>query len=131
MTEAAGSPGPTHRTDFDPAPAASPPVGPELAAMNLRILALRTGWPDGAIDECEKLQDASPGWSISWSPGGNPSWAETGYYATRVGWHVTDALRYLHGATVDELAAAIEQHPLPQHGLADYRPLEVPSRQDS
>ena len=106
-------------------------VGHELARMNRMIIALRNDWPDGAVEECEKLEDASPGWGISWSAGGNMTWTKPGYYATRADWHRTDvAPRYLHGATSGELAAAIEQHPLPERGLAEYRPLDRPSRQE-
>lgn len=107
-------------------------VGPELARMNRMIIAERTGWPDGAVEACEKLEDAAPGWSINWSAGGNMTWDKPGYYAELIGWHYTDTTpRYLYGATVDELAAEIEQHPLPPRGLAEYRPLVVPPRQES
>jgi hypothetical protein len=97
-----------------------------LAAANRRLLALHTGWPDGAVEDCEDLEAKTPGWGISWSGGGNRTWIEPGYYATRVDWHVTDTEpRYLHAATVDELAAAIELHPLPERGPAEFHPVVI------
>lgn len=96
-------------------------VGPELARMNRMIIAERLGWPAGAVEECEKLDDASPGWSITWEAGC--------YCATRVGWrHGDEVPRWLYGETVDELATAIEQHPLPERGPRKFRPLDLPPR---
>lgn len=104
-------------------------VGPELARMNRMITAAREAWPDGALEACEKLEAATTGWSIGWSRGGNRTWVEPGYYATRIDWHYTDtAPRYLHAATVDELATAIELQPLPDRGPAEFEPLDLPPR---
>lgn len=95
-------------------------VGPELARMNRMIKAQREGWPAGTVEACEKLDDASPGWSISWHAGS--------YCATRARWrHGDETPRWLYGATVEELAAAIELHPVPPIGLAEYRPLQRPA----
>lgn len=127
MTEAAG---PGAGTDSEPAPAASPalePVGPELAVRNRRLTAERTGWPDGALEACEKLEAETPGWSISWYAGGGMTWVEAGYYASRADWHThAKPPQWLYGATVEDLAVAIEEHPLPEPGLAEYRPLWRP-----
>lgn len=37
-----------------------------LAWTNRRIIARRTGWPAGALAECERLDTARPGWSFWW-----------------------------------------------------------------
>ena len=64
---------------------ALPPPGPELAARNRRIIAERTGWPEGALEECERLEAEHPGYSVSWFPEnkiGDPAWhQDAGFYA--------------------------------------------------
>lgn len=47
-----------------PDPLAEP--GLDLAARNRRLLAVRQHWPEGALEECERLDQAYPGWSVSW-----------------------------------------------------------------
>jgi hypothetical protein len=59
------------------------PPGPELAAKNRRLLAERLGWPDGALEACEQLDQAHIGWYTNWSPGGSPSRPDTCNYAQR------------------------------------------------
>lgn len=101
-------------------------VGPELARMNRMIIAEHAGWPDGALEACEKLEADSPGWGITWNAGGQMTWVEAGYYATRIDWHRGDeAPRYLHATTPDELAAAIELQPLPERGPAEFHPVVI------
>jgi hypothetical protein len=38
----------------------------DLARKNQRLIAERTGWPDGALEACAELEDRYPGWYISW-----------------------------------------------------------------
>jgi hypothetical protein len=45
-----------------------PEPGPDLAARNRRLLAERLHWPQGALEECERLDQAHPGWSVVWRP---------------------------------------------------------------
>jgi hypothetical protein len=44
------------------------PIDEHLAARNRRSAAERCGWPDGVLDECERLDAAHPGWSVGWLP---------------------------------------------------------------
>lgn len=37
-----------------------------LAVRNRRILAERTGWPDGALQACEDFDARHPGWHCTW-----------------------------------------------------------------
>lgn len=85
------------------------PHGPELGQRNRRILAERLGWPDGAVEACESVDDEHPGWHTTWAAG-NDQRARTGYYATRRG----DRGSWVYGATTDELAAAIGGYPTPR-----------------
>lgn len=108
-------------TDLDP-------VGAELGRMNKRILADRCGWPDGALEECEKLDADFPEWSASWARGGGLTWREDGYYAQPRRWSYSGPNPFLYGATVDDLRAELQTHPAPQFGLAEYRPLQPPAK---
>lgn len=107
------------------------PVGAELGRMNKRILAERTGWPDGALEECEKLDAEFPEWSASWADGGGLTWREDGYYALPRRWRYTGPNPFLYGATVAALRVELQTHPAPEFGLAEYRPLQLPDRQES
>lgn len=87
------------------------PPGPELAAKNRRLLAERWGWPDGALQACEKIEKLHPGWSAMWSAGGEHTWREPGFYAThpdlRRG---SGPTHYLHAETMAEMLAVISDH---------------------
>ncbi len=57
-----------------------------LAERNRRILAERLDWPDGAVEVCERLEVAHPGWCVSWfhewKVPANSYWhREEGFYA--------------------------------------------------
>lgn len=47
------------------------PVGPELARRNRMIISVRTGWPDDALETCERLDREHPGWSVWWRRAGD------------------------------------------------------------
>jgi hypothetical protein len=38
----------------------------EFSRRNRAILAERLRWPDGALQACADLEDAHPGWHVSW-----------------------------------------------------------------
>lgn len=40
----------------------------DLAWRNRRVIARRTGWPEGVLEECERLDGEHPGWSVWWLP---------------------------------------------------------------
>ena len=85
----------------------------ELAWRNRRVLADRLGWPDGVLEDCERLDREWPRWSIGW-------WAESrirgferpaGFHAsitgTSVTWWGPLGVRrepWVDAATADELA---------------------------
>jgi hypothetical protein len=58
------------------------PPGPEPAVRNRRIIAERLGWPAGAVEVCEQMEQESPGWWATWVSGGGLTWKEPGFSAT-------------------------------------------------
>lgn len=99
------------------------PPGPELADKNRRILAERLHWPDDALEACEQISKNSPGWDVTWAPGGDLHWTEPGYYATHDHlYRGTGPRPWLYGATPDELRAAIaDREPLCRYDLMELR----------
>jgi len=41
----------------------------ELFNHNRRILSKRLGWPEGALEVCERLSAENPGWYFNWTVG--------------------------------------------------------------
>ena len=96
------------------------PIGPDLLRHNRRVMAERLGWPDGAVETCDWLQDAYPDWISGWQaeqaiPGFEKP---AGYYASR--WHRRSNEPAAYGADMLDLAVAIETWPWDQ--VAAYRP---------
>lgn len=58
-----------------------------LVWRNRRLIARRTGWPAGALAECERLDAALPDWSVWWLPETRwPDWLRpAGFAAFREG----------------------------------------------
>jgi hypothetical protein len=50
-------------------------------ALNLRLIAERLHWPDGAADACLNLEADYPRWTVFWTRGGLPLSPERGYRA--------------------------------------------------
>lgn len=94
------------------------PVGPALAWANRRLIALRLGWPGGALGECERIDGEHPGWSTGWQEANAWAGKAAGYYATARytarGAHAHSFHPEAYGATPDELVAAIETAPPPE-----------------
>jgi hypothetical protein len=44
------------------------PIDDRLYAKNRRSAATYCNWPDGALEECERLDAAHPGWHVGWLP---------------------------------------------------------------
>lgn len=88
------------------------PPGPGLAAHNRRVLAERLGWPAGAVEVCERVDAAHPGWHTNWSSG-EPSRTRPrrGFYAQPYAAKRGDP-KLLYGADEAELHAAIQANPL-------------------
>jgi hypothetical protein len=42
------------------------PCGPELAWDNRRVVAERSGWPAGYLEECERIERLYRGWWTYW-----------------------------------------------------------------
>jgi hypothetical protein len=77
----------------------------ELAHRNRRIIAERMGWPDGAIEVCEKLDLEFPGWHCNyWAE--DVGWSKKGWYARPWGWRRGQKEK-LFGDTVEELRAKL------------------------
>lgn len=95
------------------------PVNDDLLRHNRRIIASRIGWPDGAVEACDKLQDAYPDWIPGWQPASTIPGFEhpAGYFASRHSRRHDEPPAY--GADPLELAAAIEGWPW--QNAMDYR----------
>lgn len=89
-------------------PSTDIPPGPELLRHNRRVMAERIGWPDGAVEACDKLQDAYPGWNPGWQPESTIRGFEhpAGYFASRLGRRYNEPVAY--GSDPDELASVID-----------------------
>lgn len=59
----------------------------DLGDRNRRLVAERLRWPEGALDECLKIQEDRPEYEVTWFGEWRvPGWErEAGYYAWRVG----------------------------------------------
>jgi hypothetical protein len=69
----------------------------DLAWRNRRITARRSGWPTGALAECELLDGEHPGWTFCWLPENrHPGWERPAGFAA----HRPDGMRLVG---VDEL----------------------------
>lgn len=94
------------------------PGTPEFARRNRELIAERTGWPEGALAECLRLEEDCPGYSVAWfhaqkSP--TPVFRrEAGFYAWIAGdqpGHMgADGYHKRHewyGATIEKLRAQL------------------------
>jgi hypothetical protein len=77
----------------------------ELSIKNRRVLAERMDWPDGDVEECEKLDGEYPGCYASFFPR-NAGWSKIGWYATLWRSH-HDEPKTLYGTTFEELRSAL------------------------
>ncbi|WP_250029295.1 hypothetical protein [Paractinoplanes maris] len=57
----------------------------EMALRNRRLLAERLRWPEGALDECLRIEKDRPGYEVTWFGEWRvPGWErEAGFYAWR------------------------------------------------
>jgi hypothetical protein len=79
-----------------------------MARRNLRLIAERTGWPDGAIDACEALNADQPDLVVVWRPANTTKGFEyeAGFYAYVSGddpLHNGVKRREWYGETIDQL----------------------------
>jgi len=84
-----------------------------LSRRNLKLIAERTGWPDGALQACWDLENRYPGWSVSWLHENTISGFERpagfwGVYRRQA--HQAEAFR----VTVQELALVMAEE-IPPH----------------
>jgi hypothetical protein len=80
---------------------ALPPADPKL---NRQLIAERLGWPEGALAECDALEEAFPRWSVFWTRGGLPWTPNPGY---RGSLRMHNNRWELFAATADELRAKL------------------------
>lgn len=78
-----------------------PPVDPEL---NRELIAERSGWPDGVIDVCRRLEADYPAWILFWTNGGLAVTPHPGYRALLRA-HLISA--ELYASTADEMRAQL------------------------
>lgn len=69
-------------------------------ATNLRLIAERLGWPDGARDACNALEEMYESWIIFWTSGGLPRDPRRGFRAVLV---MQGHRCHLYGETIDQL----------------------------
>ena len=81
--------------------------GPKLARKNRRLLAERTAWPAGVVEECEAIEVAFPDWYTTYHPG-QPGWSDQGFYARAWRWRFGRPEK-LYGKTPDELRAKLRE----------------------
>lgn len=101
------------------------PSDAELLIKNRRIFAGH-GWPDGALEACERIDADHPGWYATWRDGNDWSGMAAGYYAYYQKHPGSWEHPPLYGATPDDLRAEIETHPLVEP--PPFRPIEIPAR---
>lgn len=81
-------------------------TGLALAWRNRRVLSVRLGWPDGAVEVCEQVERDHPDWYPNYSQGGSRARPEVGYYA--LPWKPPrPGQAPVFGADADALIAAI------------------------
>lgn len=93
------------------------PIGPDLLRLNRRVIASRTGWPEGAVEACDKLHDAYPDWIPGWQPANTIRGFEkpAGYYASRHNRRHDEPSAY--GEDPVDLAVAIATWPFDEFGF--------------
>ncbi len=90
------------------------PLGPkrptllQIVTRDRRAFAERTGWPDGALEACERIEQEYADWRISWLPA-NPV---VGYERPACFWARREWPHHeVYGADPAELVAEIELAP--------------------
>jgi hypothetical protein len=81
------------------------PLPDGMAETNRALIAKRLGWPDGALEACQTLEERHPAWHITYVPGGVPAAPAPGYRAYLRDPYPHD--RPQSAATPDELSALI------------------------
>lgn len=79
-----------------------------LAESNRRVIAERSGWPDGVLQACEDFDRRHPGWFAFWRPENRrPGFeAPAGYIARRHG--ALDRDEGIFRSNVDALDALLQ-----------------------
>lgn len=100
----------------------SGPIWPSDVARkrnNRRLIAERTGWPEGALQACADLEDRHPGWHVSWmNENTTPGWERpAGFYAThRGGLHAVGPIE-AYAATAADLEPLLVEVPGHDHSV--------------
>jgi hypothetical protein len=83
-----------------------------LRQRNMRLIAGRTGWPEGALEACEEIEAKYPDWSVDWRPENRCPGFEhpTGYFA-RTGPDHPSRRRDLFAVTAEDLLALLDREP--------------------
>jgi hypothetical protein len=87
----------------------------EFSRRNRAILAERLRWPDGALQACADLEDAHPGWHVSWLPENvTAGWERAaGFWATHPGGSHAPGNIEAFAATAAELEPLLVE--VPEH----------------
>jgi hypothetical protein len=93
------------------------PMPSDLARKrnNQRLIAERTGWPDGALQACADLEDRHPGWHVSWmAENATPGWERAaGFWASHPrGAHAVEAIEAFAptAAELEPLLVEVPEH---------------------
>lgn len=81
------------------------PLGPDLLRHNLYLLAERLKWPEGVVEEVDRIETDNAGWLITWRPEGDKP---AGFYARHR--HPSTRETDTYGATLEEIAEKIRAH---------------------
>jgi hypothetical protein len=84
------------------------PLPAGMAERNRAVIAERLGWPDGALEACQDLEQRHPAWHVTYVLGGVPSAPTPGYRAyLRDPYLRPDQAQF--AATPDEMSALINR----------------------
>lgn len=79
---------------------------------NMKLLADRLSWPDGALETCWDLEKRFPGWRVAWLSENTRRRFEhpAGFWATRDGAHAVEILEPDAAVLAERMAQAPPEH---------------------
>lgn len=83
-----------------------------LRERNQRLIAERTGWPEGALEACRRIETEFPAWSVGWAPENKCPGFEcpTGFHARIYRAHWSER-REQFAETAEELLRLLSREP--------------------
>lgn len=94
--------------------------GLSFARQNQKLIAERTGWPEGALQTCWEIEGRHPGWMVDWLHENTIKGFEraAGFRASLLeGLHQCDVFA-AEPAELESLMEAVPEHDFSVHGCA-------------